>query len=151
MLRWTRWYNSIQITNDTFLRYLILISLKQKILFKHFLTTQNLVTVLFNTQKSCLSIVYYWEIYETSWNSLKRDDTENYCSSIIKLWKHHLALFKLILSQILKISISTFKGYIFKIHSFCIELAILRSQIISYHFFSFMCHHSTILLNTGEE
>ena len=68
-------YDTRHFSNDLFLRCLIFISLKQK----------NIVTVLFNTKKYHLSIVYYREIYEISQNSLKKDDTEKYHSSIIKL------------------------------------------------------------------
>ncbi len=62
--------------NNLFSRCLILISFKQKISFKHHLTPNNLITVLFNTKKSQLSVICYWEIYEILWNSLKRDATK---------------------------------------------------------------------------
>jgi hypothetical protein len=43
-----------------------------------------------------------------------------------------------LLSQIKKISISTFKQYIFEIQTFCLVLGDPRSQIVSYHIFSFV-------------
>ncbi len=42
MLRWMRQYNLIQITNDTFVKYLVKASLKQKILFKHHFNTKKI-------------------------------------------------------------------------------------------------------------
>ncbi len=70
-----------------------------------------------------------------------------YRSSIVKLEKYHFSIVQARLSQILKISISTFKWYIFKIHCFCIESVIPRSRIVSYHIFLSKCHHSTISPN----
>ncbi len=111
--------------------------LSKKVSYKHRWTPKNLVTALFNTKILSLSIVNYQEINEISLilaryclkskNSLKRDDTEKYHSSIIQAC----------LSQILKILISTFKWYIFEIHTFCLILEDRRSQIISYCIFSF--------------
>jgi hypothetical protein len=114
--------------------------LSKKIWFKYCLTPKNLITASFNTKKYCLSIIYYREIYKILWilvgyhlkskNSLKRDDTEKYHSSIVQA---HL-------SQILKSSILTLKQYIFEIHTFCLISEDLRSQIISYCIFSLKCH-----------
>ncbi len=80
----TNRYDTRHFSNDLFPRCLILILLKEK----------NLITASFNTTKSCLRI-YYWEIHEISWNSLKRHDTEKYHSSILKLKKYHSSILKL--------------------------------------------------------
>jgi len=93
-LRLTNQYDTRHFFNGLFSRCLILILWKQKKSSKHGLTPKNLITVSFNTKKACLSIIYYWQIYEISWimvgyhlkskNSLKRDNTEKYHSSSFK-------------------------------------------------------------------
>ncbi len=70
------WCETRHFPNNLFSRCLVLISFKQKISFKHHLTPNNLITPLFKTKKSQLSIICYWEIYEILWNSLKRDAIE---------------------------------------------------------------------------
>ncbi len=55
---------------------------------------------------------------------------------ILLLKLHHSAH----LSQIKKISISTFKQYIFEIHTFCLVSEDPRSRIISYHISPLKCH-----------
>ncbi len=72
-----------------------------------------------------------------------------YHSSIIKLYKYHFSIVQAHLSQISKILLLEFKWYFSKIHSFYIKSAIPRSQIVSYHIFSFKCHCSMISPNTG--
>jgi len=71
-------------SNDLFSRCLSLILLMQKNLFQASFNTKNLITVSFNTKNSHLSFIFYWEIYEISQNSLKRDDIEKYHSSIVQ-------------------------------------------------------------------
>jgi hypothetical protein len=75
-LRLMNWYKMRHFSNDMFSRCLILIMLKQKNLVQASSNTKNIITVSFNTKKSHLSIIYYQEKCEISWNSLKRDDSE---------------------------------------------------------------------------
>jgi hypothetical protein len=56
--------------------------------------------------------------------------------ALFKLEKHHSNIVQAHISQILKILISTFKGNIFEIHTFCLISEDPRSQIMSYGIFS---------------
>ncbi len=69
------------------------------------------------------------------------------CETALKemmLRKCHFSIVHACVSQILKISIATFKQYICENSHFHIVSTILRSQIVFYCIFSKKCHHSMI-------
>jgi hypothetical protein len=80
MSRWMRRYNSIQITNDTFLRYLILILLKQKI-------RPTLV------QTSSYWVMNYFFVFTKQANIKKEVNCTEPSLSVGFLWNKYLLVF----------------------------------------------------------